>query len=278
VGGLTPEVGEADIRDQFYHFGELTSVRVVETKFCAFVTFASREAAEKAVEEMQNKLIVKGARLKLLWGKPQQQREEGGGGGAGGAPGRPAMLPPQVAAQVGGAVPMGSGNNFFGLPQHQHQHQHQQQQQQQQQRAFYPSMDPSAMGTRVPAPGEQRKQGGGAADGQPESKRQRGEGPGPQSSGYGAPLGAYGMRPPMGMMMPPMPMMPPGGFRMPMGGQPPPMGMMRPPMGPPPQQQQQPPALQQPPAQQQQPPAQQQQPPAQQQQQPAQQQQQQGPA
>lgn len=55
-------------------------------QMCAFVTFTDRADAEKAAEEMQNKMLVKGTRLRLTWGRPQQQRPdqlEGGGGGGG---------------------------------------------------------------------------------------------------------------------------------------------------------------------------------------------------
>ena len=142
IGGLTPVIGEDDIRDQFYSYGELQSVKKVrqmrihlrwcgtsspalhkwtvilnpfgssiytcavaclvtvlpvpiaqqagapttqsndpacvmqiEHKQCAFVTFTSRQAAETAAEAMSNRLIIKGNRCRLLWGKPQEKRD-----------------------------------------------------------------------------------------------------------------------------------------------------------------------------------------------------------
>ncbi len=131
IGGLTPVIGEDDIRDQFYSYGELQSVKKVcqkqihwrvifdtfgasvyicavaclvivlpvpfpvtqqagapakqstdpacvmqiEHKQCAFVTFTSRQAAETAAEVMSNRLIIKGNRCRLLWGKPQEKRD-----------------------------------------------------------------------------------------------------------------------------------------------------------------------------------------------------------
>lgn len=45
------DISEDDLRDQFYPFGELRSVKKVATRKCAFVTYATREAAERAAEE-----------------------------------------------------------------------------------------------------------------------------------------------------------------------------------------------------------------------------------
>lgn len=58
--------------------GDVSKVKKVESRSCAFVTFSSRADAESAAEKLQNKLIVKGTRLKLMWGRPQERRAEGG--------------------------------------------------------------------------------------------------------------------------------------------------------------------------------------------------------
>ncbi|GFH09766.1 uncharacterized protein HaLaN_04970, partial [Haematococcus lacustris] len=71
VGGVGPEISEEDLRDHFYGFGELAVVRKVDAKSCAFITYTTRASAEKAAEELHSKLIVKGQRLRLSWGKPQ---------------------------------------------------------------------------------------------------------------------------------------------------------------------------------------------------------------
>ena len=94
MGGLTPDVTEADLRDAFYSFGEVTGIRVIEARRCAFVTFAERGQAERAAEELSNKLIIRGARAKLMWGRPQERRPDPVY-----APGPvpPSMLPPQVS-------------------------------------------------------------------------------------------------------------------------------------------------------------------------------------
>jgi len=69
---------------------------VLETRHCAFVTFAERGAAERAAEGLQNKLIVRGQRCKLCWGRPQQERRADAP--PGGAP-PPSMVPPQARAR-----------------------------------------------------------------------------------------------------------------------------------------------------------------------------------
>ena len=47
-------------RDHFYQFGEINSIHVVPKQKCAFVTFTTRQAAEKAADGSFNKVIIKG--------------------------------------------------------------------------------------------------------------------------------------------------------------------------------------------------------------------------
>lgn len=47
----------------------------VDRKHCAFVTFATREAAEAAADALSNRLIIQGNRCRLLWGKPMEKRD-----------------------------------------------------------------------------------------------------------------------------------------------------------------------------------------------------------
>ncbi|KAL7082357.1 hypothetical protein ACP275_14G093600 [Erythranthe tilingii] len=72
VGGLDARITEQDLRDNFYAHGEIESVKMVLQRACAFVTYMTREGAEKAAEELVNRLVIKGLRLKLLWGRPPQ--------------------------------------------------------------------------------------------------------------------------------------------------------------------------------------------------------------
>ncbi|KAL0454474.1 UNVERIFIED_CONTAM: Zinc finger CCCH domain-containing protein 40 [Sesamum latifolium] len=58
VGGVT----EQELRDNFYAHGEIESVKTVLQRACAFVTYTTRESAEKAAEELANKLVIRGLR------------------------------------------------------------------------------------------------------------------------------------------------------------------------------------------------------------------------
>ncbi len=150
MGGLAPEVEDQDLRDHFYPYGEISSIKVgivplpsalslpgftdlqsrytwvgagqlqkashgwrvceleagfvaqiLSARHCAFVTYATRPAAERAAQELQHKLIVRGQRAKLMWGKPQEKRtleyQDGMAPPEGGPRPPPmSMLPPQV--------------------------------------------------------------------------------------------------------------------------------------------------------------------------------------
>lgn len=82
-------------------------VQVIANRHCAFVTYAERSAAERAVDELQHKLIVRGQRCKLMWGKPQEKRapiEARDPAGADMLPTGPpptSMIPPQVCHPPG---------------------------------------------------------------------------------------------------------------------------------------------------------------------------------
>ena len=77
-------------------------VQIIANRHCAFVTYAERSAAERAVDELQHKLIVRGQRCKLMWGKPQEKKlpiEARDPAGADMLPSGPppsSMIPPQV--------------------------------------------------------------------------------------------------------------------------------------------------------------------------------------
>ncbi|KAF8060585.1 zinc finger CCCH domain-containing protein 40 [Scenedesmus sp. PABB004] len=163
VGGVTQEISEDDLRMPFSAYGELSGVRKVASRFCAFVQFRDRSAAEAAAEGLHNKLTVKGVRLRLMWGRQQPGRGGGGrgeydpmrpvpagaGGGGGGGGGGAGGLPPLPP----GAAPLGYGGA-----------------------AAFPSMDPAAMGAPI-----KRGPDGGPDGGEP-GKRARAAG-----SGFGAP-------------------------------------------------------------------------------------------
>ncbi|XP_023609895.1 pre-mRNA-splicing factor RBM22 isoform X2 [Myotis lucifugus] len=68
VGGLGDTITETDLRNHFYQFGEIRTITVVQRQQCAFIQFATRQAAEVAAEKSFNKLIVNGRRLNVKWG------------------------------------------------------------------------------------------------------------------------------------------------------------------------------------------------------------------
>jgi RNA recognition motif-containing protein len=47
VGNVGTDMKDADIRDKFYSFGEIKSIKKLDSASCAFVTFADRAAAER---------------------------------------------------------------------------------------------------------------------------------------------------------------------------------------------------------------------------------------
>lgn len=151
VGGLDARITEQDLRDNFYAHGEIESIRMVLQRACAFVTYTTREAAEKAAEELSNKLVIKGLRLKLMWGRPQQPKPEIDSAEQAkqqAAVTHSGMLPRAVISQQQGQLhPPGTSQDqilppmpYFNIPAPS-----------QQDRAFYPSMDPQRMGALVPS-------------------------------------------------------------------------------------------------------------------------------
>eukprot|EP00745_Piridium_sociabile_P023032 TRINITY_DN35876_c0_g3_i1.p1 TRINITY_DN35876_c0_g3~~TRINITY_DN35876_c0_g3_i1.p1 ORF type:complete len:347 (+),score=73.68 TRINITY_DN35876_c0_g3_i1:186-1226(+) len=74
VGNLGDKIGEKELRDHFYQFGEIRSVNIVSKQQCAFVQFTVRASAETAAEKSFNKLIINGRRLNIKWGRSQGQQ------------------------------------------------------------------------------------------------------------------------------------------------------------------------------------------------------------
>ncbi|XP_014246837.1 pre-mRNA-splicing factor RBM22 isoform X2 [Cimex lectularius] len=108
VGNLSDKIGEKELRDYFYQFGEIRSITMVPRQMCAFIQYVNRNPAESAAEKTFNKLILGGRRLNIKWGKSQGRQ-----GGPGGiedvyepVPGLPGALP---------APPVELRDNFFNL-------------------------------------------------------------------------------------------------------------------------------------------------------------------
>ncbi|PFH32613.1 zinc finger protein [Besnoitia besnoiti] len=76
VGGLTKEITEQDLRDSFYAFGELLSIKMYRGQQFAFLCYAERSSAEEAVKQMHANLMIKGVKLRVAWAKPQDKRKK----------------------------------------------------------------------------------------------------------------------------------------------------------------------------------------------------------
>ncbi|XP_074310883.1 zinc finger CCCH domain-containing protein 40-like [Silene latifolia] len=167
VGGLDDRITEQDLRDIFYAHGEIESIRMVLQGAYAFVSYTTREAAERAADELSNKLIINGLRLKLNWGRTQQPKPES-------TPSQGQHPPPMP---------------YFNIlpPPQQHQ-------------AYYPSMDPQRMGAVIPS------QDGASSSGSGPEKYDQGQHsytyqglppqPGQYQQSYYQPYGCYMPPPP----------------------------------------------------------------------------------
>eukprot|EP01103_Thecamoeba_quadrilineata_P012797 TRINITY_DN3391_c0_g1_i2.p1 TRINITY_DN3391_c0_g1~~TRINITY_DN3391_c0_g1_i2.p1 ORF type:complete len:242 (-),score=34.62 TRINITY_DN3391_c0_g1_i2:43-768(-) len=124
IGGLTSAITENDLRDIFYAYGELKTIKLVTRAMCAFITYTTRDGAEAAAENLFNKLTIKGVQLRISWGKPQQF-EAGQFQTVSETHNTPAGILP---TKLGVAPPPG-----INLPGG---------------RPYYPSMDPSFMGSK----------------------------------------------------------------------------------------------------------------------------------
>ncbi|OEL34208.1 Zinc finger CCCH domain-containing protein 40 [Dichanthelium oligosanthes] len=250
IGGLDSRVTEQDLRDQFYAHGEIESIRMVLQRACAFVTYTTREGAEKAAEELANKLVIKGVRLKLMWGKPQAPKPEDDESGRQGQVSHGGLLPravisqqqsgdqPQPPGMEGQQHPPAPASYYFNIPAPPAA-----------ERAVYPSMDPQRMGAIVKSQDGEGKPGPQqAGQAQPSSSSAQGgyPAPPPYYHAYYAPPPPYGSyMPPPRMHYPPLyppyqPMLAPQAHAQASSSQQPAQAGQQPAHGPPAQQQQQP--------------------------------------
>jgi len=142
VGGLDARVTEQDLRDHFYAHGEIESIKMVLQRACAFVTYTTREGAEKATEELCNKLVIKGLRLKLMWGRPQTSKPESDSSDQArqqASVAHSGLLPRAVISQQQNQDQT-QGVVYYNNPPPP-----------QQERSYYPSMDPQRMGALIPS-------------------------------------------------------------------------------------------------------------------------------
>jgi pre-mRNA-splicing factor RBM22/SLT11 len=71
-----PELTEEDIRDQFYSFGEIVSVRAQSDKGQAFVEYTQPEAAELAIASMNRRELL-GRPIFCAWARAPKRGESG---------------------------------------------------------------------------------------------------------------------------------------------------------------------------------------------------------
>ncbi|KAJ3004892.1 UNVERIFIED_CONTAM: tRNA selenocysteine 1-associated protein 1, partial [Siphonaria sp. JEL0065] len=70
IGGLSPAVGDDELRSHFGQFGEIVYTKIPPGKGCGFVQYSTRQSAEYAIQAMNN-AIIGGNRVRLSWGKSQ---------------------------------------------------------------------------------------------------------------------------------------------------------------------------------------------------------------
>jgi len=154
VAGLTPDMTEEDLKDQFYAYGEIKSIKVVPKANCAFVQYTTREGAEKAADKLFNRLVIKGKQLRVAWGRPPSLESPSSGEGTHGTststsatapslppppPGLMALPPGFVSPPPGFLPPPGTSippPGFLPFPSPLLS------------KGYYPSMDPSQMGAK----------------------------------------------------------------------------------------------------------------------------------
>lgn len=88
VGNLPYSVTDADLRETFAQYGEVTSVQLISDKFTGeskgfgFVEMASNSQADAAIKGL-NGSAMKGRNITVNQAKPRSDRPSHGGGGGG---------------------------------------------------------------------------------------------------------------------------------------------------------------------------------------------------
>ena len=71
VTGVEDDLPEHALRTFFTPFGPLRSLICSHRSHCAFINYATREAAETAADHCRGRAIIKGVPLRVTWGKPK---------------------------------------------------------------------------------------------------------------------------------------------------------------------------------------------------------------
>lgn len=112
VGNVGDHLTEVDIRDQFYQYGEIRNVTLVQKQQCAFVQFTKRSAAELAAEKTFNKLVLGGKKLSIRWAY-SQAKQAAAGSSSSQTPLRPRIDP--RLDPVPGVPDYPTPNDYFNL-------------------------------------------------------------------------------------------------------------------------------------------------------------------
>lgn len=91
VANVDENTTETELRTAFAEAGDVTSVKVVPAKRCAFVMFATRNGAENAMRKLAADLTIRGQPLRLAWGK-----RPGGAAPGSGSSGLPGVYNPDA--------------------------------------------------------------------------------------------------------------------------------------------------------------------------------------
>lgn len=71
ITGVEDDLPEHAIRTFFTPFGQIRSIVCSHRSHCAFINYATRDAAEAAAHHCQGKAVVQGCPLRVRWGKPK---------------------------------------------------------------------------------------------------------------------------------------------------------------------------------------------------------------
>lgn len=147
ISGVLPEkkITEQDLKDHFYSFGEIVSIRLVPASKCAFVEFVNHDEANRAIEALRNNLVIRGQFLKVGWAKAQTEEQRARRQGARTSEAAANTAPPPPPGFVPyhpmapGAPPPGAAGPLGWAP------------------MYYPSMNPQRMGSVVPSSSENKE-------------------------------------------------------------------------------------------------------------------------
>ncbi|RDL41487.1 Uncharacterized protein BP5553_01466 [Venustampulla echinocandica] len=71
VTGVEDDLPEYKIREFFTPYGKIRSLVCSHMSHCAFINYATREAAEAAAEALQGRAVIAGCPLRVQWGRPR---------------------------------------------------------------------------------------------------------------------------------------------------------------------------------------------------------------